>query len=965
MTKGTTWFKADLHIHVPQTAMNDQYRLDAEAKKEILSTEQFKTGNPDKKQLTPQSLVGPIRKKFLEDLIRSDVDMIGLTDYFSVEHFDFYASELRAKGKKVFPNVEFRLTEDAGRGHINLHVVFSDKISTETISEMLKRLQCNGNRLGNIPRSEYDSLTVSLSELKEELKRTFPDREESFFVIVPVRGDGLYDPDMKDGISRRSRSVAQEVAEYADALFGNLTDFQKIKSIDWSGVPRGKPEKKQQSALLELASRIGRPMAVFQGSDAHDFERLSRSLKEGPFTWVRGLRDFSALQQTIVEPRSRICISQRKPGMKNPAHVIKKVTFSDESYMSGVEFNPGLNSVIGPRSSGKSTLLAHTAYAVDSEKTLKAQEASLPERSREDFGPAEGYNWKDALKELEVQVEWADGNVTSYKTKNGTKMVHYVPQNFLFQLSSGDRDNIDKLIQKQISQIEGAKSVADLIETEYSRHRGSVRQAAERYRVACIKKAALEQKIREVGDPKAVQHEFEESKKTLKSINAEGEDLSGRKAVEILEFKEDVNVKVDSLKEAVGVIEERINQLTPKGIWETFFGGESEYPYSHMVYKRVEPAVREAIGSITSEVERVLDQDTKFASVVQENLASYIETSGLAQRAKAFSNLRGPRLSEAKKKYEEDKARLAGFMELQEELKASEKAAKSELDLLVENYQNWSRRSMDLRDKFEQEISSGSNNSSYVNFVEFSRERQRVNNFRDLFLERKQDRGFKEVLSSLDEIDFSAETLSSVSEKLLSGKAKVAAKYRDREDLFMEFCDVLIPKPRFGCSFEGDTIGGFQPTTMTAGKRALFALTVLLEDDDSPWPLLLDQPEDDLDSRSIFKNIAPFLRNGSLHRQILMVTHNANLVVGADSDLIIVINRHSKDYPNGKSNPPIFSTVSGALEESQRKEKPHSPVFLRRKTIKRHICEVVDGGREAFEKRKVRYRGVEPEYDNR
>lgn len=51
---------------------------------------------------------------------------------------------------------------------------------------------------------------------------------------------------------------------------------------------------------------------------------------------------------------------------------------------------------------------------------------------------------------------------------------------------------------------------------------------------------------------------------------------------------------------------------------------------------------------------------------------------------------------------------------------------------------------------------------------------------------------------------------------------------------------------------EGDEIGGFSEPTMTPGKRALFLLRLILAESNDTWPLLIDQPEDDLDSRSDF-----------------------------------------------------------------------------------------------------------------
>jgi len=53
----------------------------------------------------------------------------------------------------------------------------------------------------------------------------------------------------------------------------------------------------------------------------------------------------------------------------------------------------------------------------------------------------------------------------------------------------------------------------------------------------------------------------------------------------------------------------------------------------------------------------------------------------------------------------------------------------------------------------------------------------------------------------------------------------------------------------FTAEMEGDKIGGFSESTMTPGKRALFALRLILDESEDTWPLLIDQPEDDLDSK--------------------------------------------------------------------------------------------------------------------
>ena len=158
---------------------------------------------------------------------------------------------------------------------------------------------------------------------------------------------------------------------------------------------------------------------------------------------------------------------------------------------------------------------------------------------------------------------------------------------------------------------------------------------------------------------------------------------------------------------------------------------------------------------------------------------------------------------------------------------------------------------------------------------------------------------------------------------------------------------------RFVASLEGDRIGGFHRSSMTPGKQALFALTLILAETDEPWPLLIDQPEDDLDSRSVCDVIVQDLVRRKRERQIIMVSHDANLVIGADSEEIIVANRQGDDRPNRGGR--MFEYLTGSLEHSKPKD-PKIEIVLESAGIREHACEVLDGGAEAFQKRKDKYR---------
>ena len=111
----------------------------------------------------------------------------------------------------------------------------------------------------------------------------------------------------------------------------------------------------------------------------------------------------------------------------------------------------------------------------------------------------------------------------------------------------------------------------------------------------------------------------------------------------------------------------------------------------------------------------------------------------------------------------------------------------------------------------------------------------------------------------------------------------------------------------------------------------LLVFYLLLDKNDIP--LIIDQPEDNLDNHSVAKILVPFIRAAKAKRQIIMVTHNPNLAVVSDAEQIIYVNLD-------KENNYSFSTVTGSIEN---------------KDVNKKIVEVLEGAMPAFNKRKDKY----------
>ncbi len=111
----------------------------------------------------------------------------------------------------------------------------------------------------------------------------------------------------------------------------------------------------------------------------------------------------------------------------------------------------------------------------------------------------------------------------------------------------------------------------------------------------------------------------------------------------------------------------------------------------------------------------------------------------------------------------------------------------------------------------------------------------------------------------------------------------------------------------------------------SAGERAAAMLAFLLSHGDEP--LILDQPEDDLDNRLIYDLIVQQMLQNKGHRQIIVITHNANIVVNGDADMV---------YAMAFKSDQCRVDVKGALQNQN---------------IRDAICEIMEGGDEAFDRR--------------
>ena len=124
-------------------------------------------------------------------------------------------------------------------------------------------------------------------------------------------------------------------------------------------------------------------------------------------------------------------------------------------------------------------------------------------------------------------------------------------------------------------------------------------------------------------------------------------------------------------------------------------------------------------------------------------------------------------------------------------------------------------------------------------------------------------------------------------------------------------------------------------------NHALLVLYLLMDEDDTR-PLLIDQPEGNLDNSSVYKQLVPYIRKAKKRRQIILITHNPNLVVATDAEQIIIA---SAERPSSQPFPCIRYD-SGGLEHS---------VSGDNLGVREAVCLLLEGGEDAFRAREKRY----------
>ena len=157
-------------------------------------------------------------------------------------------------------------------------------------------------------------------------------------------------------------------------------------------------------------------------------------------------------------------------------------------------------------------------------------------------------------------------------------------------------------------------------------------------------------------------------------------------------------------------------------------------------------------------------------------------------------------------------------------------------------------------------------------------------------------------------------------------------------DLFMRIEELELPATT---EIELNTAPDGEPATwqtlqaLSTGQKATAVLLLLLLESEAP--LVVDQPEDDLDNRFITEGVVPIMRQEKRRRQFVFSTHNANIPVLGDAELILGL------------------AASGEAREGRARIAPEHMGSIDSQPVRELVEEILEGGKAAFEMRRSKY----------
>jgi energy-coupling factor transporter ATP-binding protein EcfA2 len=901
--RGSIWRKWDLHVHTPDSLVHE-YSSDG----------------------------ADVWDKFIEALSKlpPDFKVLGINDYIFL---DGYKKVLAAKAAGKLPNIdlllpviELRLDKFGGSksalSRVNYHVIFSDKIKPEIIESQFLSALCSKYVL----TPEYDSLRTSGNWAAVPTRQSIEDLGRLIIESVPVVERAKFHAPIIEGFNNLclGLDVIQEGLKSPYFAGKTLTAVGKTEWADIKWNDQSIADKKtiiNSADLVFISSATAVEYAnakksltdggvnnrLLDCSDAHrwadspDKDRLGKC-----FTWIKADPTFEGLRQAVFEHPSRVHVADVPPIA--PFLQIKKATLkfppktslshgerSDVFCFSGtheVVFSPYLTCIIGGRGTGKSTLLNLIHEKLDAGSTEFFRQNRL----------------------LPAGTSVATGVAIDGVSEKG--VVEFLQQNEIEQFAS-DHKRLTAAIFARLGKLD-TKNLLQEKEGVVDAAIAATQKQLDRLRNHHDQSAKLSDSKKELATQKGIVESFQNT--DYKRINDELGAL---------------NKELQGLKTSKGRLEKLIQDLRTL---------RADYPAYDPSQVATLNAYEQQVRGVIEAIEKSIADATQHQSLqvaagreqelsgrvkaLRDELDKFLKARGLSEENLSDVGKATERIAQL----DEDiisldgkvgalKAELSQFMA--QRVKAQEYAEAVEELLAPVNValkgQGVEVKPIELRYRFDLkafkdamiqyvagaigQIEGRAPRPDYVESklgkLDFSALTDRATALKQI---PDEDGVYAKTLREFFGVEVNFEVLKLEAELRLLDVRKLG-------QIFVLYDDKLVENSSFG-------------------QRCTAVIVVLLLLGN--MPVVIDEPEAHLDSSLIAKYLVDLIKSRKLHRQIIFATHNANLVINGDAELV-----HCLSMDDGK----VSTVTSTTIENLENRE----------------LLLALEGGEKAFHQREKRY----------
>lgn len=977
--KGSEWRRWDIHVHTPMSIIqefggNTEAAWDAFVIK--LST------------------------------LHPEIKVLGITDYLFVDGYEYLLTRRNEipNIELIIPNIEFRLNTFSGTAHNsrrhNFHVLFDPSVTAQEIREQLLNGLSSGYKIQDGTEWHQTPTARSLQELGGQMKAAAPagnsihsksDLEVGFDNITYKRDDILkllgkscFKGKFVTAIGYSEWDQSrwdQSAAEKRDLI--NKGNFC-LTSVD-------DPSKIDEHRQDLIANKLNN--LILHSSDAHELDRIGQTL-----LWIKADPIFAGLKQVLNEQEARVFIGRTPPNYKPDHKVITQISIPNSNGWFADDFKLELNrdlvTIIGGRGAGKSALAEAIAYGAGSKD------------DRENAFLNKAVKHTHSIEGTKINIGWADGQNTEFEVGKLIRdygLVRYLPQGAVEELCSPKNSEI---LQKQIENVifQALDESERLGSSDFDELRARILQGFQ------YEKEQLSKKIKEINGKISVlvsvlrnlpekekllgekRRELDQLTKSLPDLPPE--DKKGQEELSnLLDLKRKFETKIIAIQSSLCKI---VEIETTVKVFKTKIKDYVQEISSLLVSADIPKSTVFDVHLDEKGIQEVLDKRKSELlaqlATLREGVKGDVSTLlSVAISDLSFDNLqllnkgidekqKETRAYETTKlKYQQQKkttSTLAGTIKaLETEVQKIKSESRPEQTALeterLNNYcfyfellKHEKAKIEELYKPLQQSLLAGTDTDRKLVFearIDYRLadhnkngleiiDRTRKGNFRDYDSLKNSLTVFWDDCSKQD---FASPTIEAGLKKILHSftifeKHEILIEDQLRENVTIRnFYDWLFDPTSFeiisSLKFDGTDL-----YLLSQGQKGIILMMLYLEIDKADYrPLIIDQPEENLDNLSVYKDLISYFRDRKAYRQIIMVTHNPNLVVNTDSEQIIVTNYNGRRIPR-------LEYCSGSLED-QAKEIPNVGVDQLENGIIEQVCNILEGGEQAFGGRRRKY----------